>query len=426
MTATTESPTSAPPWLRVLSEYDLFNRKGTDGPHHVRVSPLGDGLINETFLVEATPDADPDAPAGSSPQRAVLQRVSPIFGRSVHDDIEAITAHLAQKGLVTPRLVRTRRGELSVQLAADDHAPTATGTATGAATGAAAGTATGSTTGAATDASATGSIWRVLTFIPGHCYPRMNVALASPAGNLVGRFHVAVSDLQHRFHFSRPGAHVLTQHLDRLKTALADASRPDFVPKEAPVPAAFFPLAEALLRHGETLPLSDVQVATLPRRICHGDLKASNLRFDEAGHGLCLLDLDTLGLLPLPLELGDALRSWCNASPYGEDSADAHFDLSLFEAALHGYAQAAAPLLNRDEITSLVAGVERISFQLAVRFAVDVVGQSYFRFRVDPVRHPSRAAHNLLRAQGQWSLAQAIAAARRDAEAIVDRLFPAA
>lgn len=413
MTATTASNTSAPPWLRVLSEYDLFDRKATDGPHPVRVSPLGDGLINETFLVEAALDADPDA-AASSPQRAVLQRVSPIFGRSVHDDIEAITAHLAQKGLVTPRLVRTRRGELSVQLAADDHAPTATGTATGAATA------------AATDASATGSIWRVLTFIPGHSYPRMNVALASPAGNLVGRFHVAVSDLQHRFHFSRPGAHVLTQHLDRLKTALADASRPDFVPKEAPVPAAFFPLAEALLRHGETLPLSDAQVATLPRRICHGDLKASNLRFDDAGHGLCLLDLDTLGLLPLPLELGDALRSWCNASPYGEDSAEAHFDLSLFEAALHGYAQAAAPLLNRDEITSLVAGVERISFQLAVRFAVDVVGQSYFRFRVDPVRHPNRAAHNLLRAQGQWSLAQAIAAARRDAEAIVDRLFPAA
>lgn len=413
MTATTASPTPAPPWLRVLSEYDLFDRKATDEPHPVRVSPLGDGLINETFLVEAMQDADPDA-AASSPQRAVLQRVSPIFGRSVHDDIEAITAHLAQKGLVTPRLVRTRRGELSVQLAADDHAPTATGTATGAATD------------AATDASATGSIWRVLTFIPGHCYPRMNVALASPAGNLVGRFHVAVSDLQHRFHFSRPGAHVLTQHLDRLKTALADASRPDFVPKEAPVPAAFFPLAEALLRHGETLPLSDAQVATLPRRICHGDLKASNLRFDDAGQGLCLLDLDTLGLLPLPLELGDALRSWCNASPYGEDSAEAHFDLSLFEAALHGYAQAAAPLLNRDEITSLVAGVERISFQLAVRFAVDVVGQSYFRFRVDPVRHPSRAAHNLLRAQGQWSLAQAIAAARRDAEAIVDRLFPAA
>lgn len=382
MTAQPSRPVTAPPWLRALRAYDLFD------PSQVRVAPLGDGLINETFLVEAS---DPAAPLA----RAVLQRVSPIFGRAVHDDIEAITAHLAAKGLVTPRLLRSRSGELSVQITGDSEDDSQAG------------------------------IWRLLSFIPGHCYPRMTPALAAPAGRLVGRFHVAVADLDHSFHFSRPGAHVLSQHLDKLAQALTTARRPDFVPRESPVPEAFFPLAERLLRQAETIELSDARVATLPRRICHGDLKVSNLRFDDAGQGLCLLDLDTLGRLPLPLELGDALRSWCNTSPHGEDSAEAGFDLTIFEGALRGYAESAFGLLQPAEHQALVAGLERIAFQLAVRFAVDVVGQSYFRYRVDAQRHPTRAAHNLLRAQGQLALAQAVAAARQPAEAIVARLFAA-
>ena len=67
------------------------------------VRPLGDGLINETFLVELA------APAG--PVRAVLQRVNPLFGIAVHDDIEAITTHLAHKGIAdaTPSADAARR-----------------------------------------------------------------------------------------------------------------------------------------------------------------------------------------------------------------------------------------------------------------------------------------------------------------------------
>lgn len=389
MSALPSSPSAvaSPTPVRALSAYDL------EGLTQAAISPLGDGLINETFLVQA----------GAA--RYVLQHVSPIFGRAVHEDIEAVTAHLAGKGLPTPRLLRTRDGELSVEL----PAPTAPSLSEKSAGKPA--------------AEQPSQIWRLLSYIPGHCYPRMTPGLAEPAGELVGRFHIAVADLQHAFRFSRPGAHVLSAHLGKLTAAVAAAGQPGFVPPESPVPPEFFPLAEDLLRYGETLSLSDAVAASLPRRNCHGDLKVSNLRFDDAGVGVCLLDLDTLGLLPLPLELGDALRSWCNTSPYGEDSAAAHFDLGLFEAALRGYARGCAGLLSVDERGALVAGVERIAFQLAVRFAVDVVGQSYFRWRPDS-RHRTRAAHNLLRAQGQFSLVQAVAAQRKAAEAVVARLFP--
>ena len=47
------------------------------------------GLINDTFVV-------------GSPPSGILQRVNPIFGPDVHLDIEAITAHLERKGMLTP------------------------------------------------------------------------------------------------------------------------------------------------------------------------------------------------------------------------------------------------------------------------------------------------------------------------------------
>jgi hypothetical protein len=341
------------------------------------LSPLGDGLINETYLVEPLPGAAP--PFFRS--RAVLQRVSPIFGRAVHADIEAVTAHLAARGLCTPRLYRTRDGELSVALA-------------------------------------DGGVYRLMSFIPGRTYAVMTPVLARPAGALVGRFHAALADLKHDFHFVRRGAHDLIGHLERLRQAVATAQRPDFAPPEASVPPAFFGLAETLLGHAATLPVGPVP-DSLPLRLCHGDLKLNNLRFDDRDEGLCLLDLDTLAYLPLCFELGDALRSWCN--PRGEDSPDAAFDLGLFEEALVGYAGPMRPLLLPAERGSLVYGVLRITLQLAVRFAVDVVQQSYFRW--DRRRFASRAAHNLQRATGQLRLFESLLAIRPRAEAILSHVF---
>src|SRR5687768_7492651 len=62
------------------------------------------GLINQTYLVE-----DGDA-------RFVLQRVNPIFPVGIQRNILAVTEHLHARGLLTPRLLSTRAGELCVQL----------------------------------------------------------------------------------------------------------------------------------------------------------------------------------------------------------------------------------------------------------------------------------------------------------------------
>lgn len=362
---------------RVLSRYDAILG---DGDRRVELRPLldggaasdelirpfGEGLINETYLVSA------------DGARAVLQKVNPLFGFAVHEDIEAITAHLARKGLATPRLYRTTEGALAVDLGAE-------------------------------------GVYRLMTFVPGETYSVMTRELAAPAGELAGRFHAALADLSHRFLFVRSGAHDLGRHRQNLRDAVRRAS-PRVTPPD------FFALAEAVEGHFERLP----ELSSLggPRRICHGDLKLNNLRFaprdaDPAAppRGVCLLDLDTLAELPLAFELGDALRSWCN--PAGEDQPRTRFDLELLEQALNGYGEHGRRFLTTEERAALVPGILRITLQLAARFLADVVNQSYFRF--NPRRFPNRAFHNLLRGSGQLSLATSLLAQRSDAEAIVAR-----
>jgi Ser/Thr protein kinase RdoA (MazF antagonist) len=138
----------------------------------------------------------------------------------------------------------------------------------------------------------------------------------------------------------------------------------------------------------------------LPPRVTHGDLKISNLRFSPEGRGLCLLDLDTMGMLPLDVEMGDAWRSWCN--PAAEDVTEARFDLDLFAASAQAWT-AEFPV-GVEVREALPAGIERICLELASRFCADAIHESYFGW--SPRAAPGRGEHNLLRARGQLNLAK--------------------
>lgn len=303
------------------------------------------GLINKTWLA-------------GDPVRWVVQWVNPIFAESVHEDIEAVTAHLVRKGILTPRLLRTDAGALSAR--GED------------------------------------GVWRVMDFIPGRTVLRVEgPAIAFEGAALVARFHAAVDDLEHDYRHVRLGAHDTNLHMARLgEVATVGEGRL---------------LAEAILAAWASW---DGRL-DLPERHAHGDLKISNLRFDDAGRGLCLLDLDTLARLSLDIELGDAWRSWCN--PVGEDAADTHFDLDLFAAAVAGYRSVRR--WTREEGENLVNGIERIAIELAARFCRDIFEDRYFGW--DPARFPSRREHNLFRARGQLKLAVSVRRQRTEAERIV-------
>jgi Ser/Thr protein kinase RdoA (MazF antagonist) len=231
-------------------------------------------------------------------------------------------------------------------------------------------------------------IWRLMTYIPGISVDRVDSAeRAYEAGRLLGRFHMALSDLDYRFLGARGGIHETPRHLRNLELAL-DRHRDH---------AAYHrvrPVAEEILSAASKL----TPLPALAERVVHGDPKISNFIFDAAsGEGLCLVDLDTLNRMALPLELGDALRSWCN--PAGEDSDTTDFSLGFFRAALTGYASEAGRWISPAEAASLVDATMTIMIELAARFCADALNESYFAW--DPVRFPSRSEHNRVRAEGQ-------------------------
>ena len=314
------------------------------------VAPLAGGLINATFVVR-----EAAAPC------FVLQRLHPVFGAEVNLDLDAVTAHLAARGLDTPRLVRTRDGA-----AWCEH---------------------------------DGRVWRALTFVEGsavHAVP--DPAWAEAGGALVGQFHRALAELSNNYRFVRAGVHDTAAHLARLAERVADAGGD----------AEAVALGREILAAAGGLP----PLPATARRHVHGDLKISNLLFREDPlRAVALVDLDTLGKGTLAFELGDAMRSWCN--PRGEDAADVRFELPIFAAAIAGFRAEAGALVTPDERASIVAGLETVCIELAARFAVDAFDDRYFGW--DPARFPSRRAHNLVRARGQLALGLAVRAARRDA-----------
>jgi Ser/Thr protein kinase RdoA (MazF antagonist) len=248
-------------------------------------------------------------------------------------------------------------------------------------------------------------VWRALSWIDGETVDTVpDPAWAEAGGALVGAFHRAVADLSHDYAFVRVGVHDTALHLARLTECVAGGG----AAIDPIVAAELIDLGREILDAARTLPA----LPEVPHRHCHGDLKISNLLFATAPlRGVCLVDLDTIARSTMAFELGDAMRSWCN--PAGEDAGEVRFDLAIFAAAIRGFRAVADAIVSDDEKLGIVLGLETVCLELAARFAVDAFRDEYFGW--DPARFPSRRAHNLVRARGQFVLGLAVRAARPDA-----------
>lgn len=326
------------------------------GLYDSKLSLVQYGHINRTYIVE------------HATTRFVLQRVNPIFGTEMHSDIRAVTGRLLQSGVPTPTLVLTDNGRLFVE-----H----------------------------------DGLWRLLTWAPGKTYLRVHSGeIAASAGALLARFHRALADFDYTFQNTRTGIHDTDKHLEALQTAL-DTHRNHA--NAARVEQLTAPLCARL----EELPRFD----GLPQRPVHGDPKISNVLFDESDRAHCLVDLDTLQRMSVCLELGDAMRSWCNVGD--EDGAEAHFDAARFEAGMNAYIDGAGETFSSEERAAVLDATELIALELAARFAADALNESYFGW--NPDAFASRSEHNLTRTQNQIALAASLREQRSDLERVLSR-----
>ncbi len=335
------------------------------------VKPLGSGNINDTYLVHS---------AGRS---FVLQKInSNVFRQPqrVIDNFQKVTAHLINK---------QKRGEGQLQVAE----PVLTKDKQ------------------LSYRDESGSLWRAQSYIAHTSRPVLSSGQqAYHVGQILAVFHRLIADLDlHGFYDPLPGFHHLPQYLQQYDEELYERGIGPGAEKELDVCLA------AVERYR-------VQAATLEKakgagilslQPIHGDPKVDNFIFDELGHGVGLLDLDTVAMGLVHYDLGDCLRSCCNrAGETAKNTDPAAFDLGLCRALLDGYFSGPAPLLTLEQRGYIFDALVLICYELGLRFFTDHLrGNPYFKVQRD--------GDNLTRALTQFSLVDAVGAQEKHIRAMV-------
>jgi len=297
----------------------------------LNVSEYGSGIINETYLVKIR-----------SGQKFILQKHHRLIAKEVLADIDVITKRLENKGIVTAKLIRTLEGELYV--------------------------------------AKNGNIWRMLTYIEGVTLEKLdNKELAKSAGALIGKFHDALVGFDYQFEHKIPNFHDTNLLFTILKNTRAKYHNSNKYNELSP--SADFILNEYIKNKDSLI--------NLPDRIIHGDLKMSNVRFNEKQYeAISLLDLDTLGTNKIVIDLGDAIRSFCNIQD--------KFDLKIFESIVKGYCSTAL-FLTKEEKDAIPTGIKTIILELSARYITDAFEEQYFKLEHN--RYSNLFEQNKLKAE---------------------------
>ncbi|MBK1643110.1 hypothetical protein CKO25_00250 [Thiocapsa imhoffii] len=340
-----------------------------------RIAPLGRGLINETFRVQA------------GPCDYVLQRLNPrVFPDplQIMRNLQRLAAHATRHppdDLHLPRLVPTHAGATALQ-------------------------------------DATGGIWRLMEFITNTI---SLPSLASPAqarevGLLLGRFHSLLQTLpSDAMGITLPGFHETPGYLARLDACHATVD-PGEQDDDLAACLGFVETHRELSRC-----LADAQAAgRIPVRIIHGDPKLDNMLFDSSdGRARALIDLDTVQPGLILHDIGDCLRSCCNRRGETAAGGGVCFDLDLAAPLLRAYAQQTRHWLLDAERNLIPNALALMPFELGLRFLTDHLdGNRYFK-----ITEPHQ---NLRKAAVQFALVRDIEAKAESIQALVEDAFTTA
>lgn len=318
------------------------------------VTTLGNGLINDTYLVK------------TETELFVLQRINAqVFPEPglVMENLVALNLHVQKKNsteikLIIPELIRaTHQGCYIIDQKHD--------------------------------------YWRALTFINNTVSKESisNQHEAEQVGFALAHFHRLLCDVKSgSFHDTLPGFHITPKYFQHYQQ----------VEKQ-----------EGILFEGEKIQLGRTfiddfqskinvledarQKGLLTERIIHGDPKLNNFLFDkQTDKIISLIDLDTVKPGLVHYDIADCLRSCCH------NSQSNIFDLEICGAILNSYLKEAGMFFTRHDYDFLYSAIELIPFELGLRFFTDFLeGNPYFK-----VDFPEQ---NLNRALAQFKLCESVA-----------------
>jgi Ser/Thr protein kinase RdoA (MazF antagonist) len=131
-------------------------------------------------------------------------------------------------------------------------------------------------------------------------------------------------------------------------------------------------------------------------RATHHDTKISNLLFNENDKGICVIDLDTLMPGYFISDLGDMFRTYlCAVSEEETDFSIIAVRPTIYKAIVKGYLKGAGNMLSRDEVDQIYyAGLFMIYMQ-ALRFLTDFINDDVYYGAKYPLHNFNRACNQI-------------------------------
>lgn len=139
----------------------------------------------------------------------------------------------------------------------------------------------------------------------------------------------------------------------------------------------------------------------VPPRICHNDTKIANILFKK-DQAFCIIDLDTLQVGALWADFGDMVRTYTPTFDENEpDFSKIVMRLPYFEAIVKGFLGELQPILTKEERETLILGARMLVYEQALRFLTDYLANDIYYMT-------NYENHNLVRANNQFALLQSI------------------
>ncbi|WP_160140171.1 phosphotransferase enzyme family protein [Chryseobacterium sp. c4a] len=135
----------------------------------------------------------------------------------------------------------------------------------------------------------------------------------------------------------------------------------------------------------------------IPKRIIHADVKISNILFDKNHSPLAVIDLDTMMISTILYDFGTMIQSYTNTTHEDDGSAENNFNPEMYKVVKEGFLFYLKEKLTQEESDHLDYAAQVAIYIQEVRFLTDYLnGSTYYS-----IKYPE---HNLDRTRNQLEL----------------------